>query len=78
MNTEFAGRNENQSGQRFLDSSDPRLIRHAASGEAAGEFSSSPAGKDQKLSRGPGGRATGRGGLCGWFCFCFCFSLVRL
>lgn len=33
---DFARRSENQSGQRSLDSSDPRLIRHAALCEAAG------------------------------------------
>ena len=42
-----------QRGQRFLDSSDPRLIRHVAFRETAGGESSSslPAGKDEKLSR---------------------------
>jgi hypothetical protein len=51
METIFAGRDEQQCGQRFLDSSAPRLIRHAASGESAGGVFSLPAGKDQKLSR---------------------------
>jgi hypothetical protein len=58
MNTEFAGGGEHQSGQRFLDGSDPRLRRHAASCETAGGDSSSPpAGKDQKPSREFGGGA---------------------
>jgi hypothetical protein len=52
MSYEFAGCNEHQSGQRFLDSSDPRLIRQVASCETADRDSSSlPAGKDQKLSQ---------------------------
>ena len=52
MNHEFAGRNENQSGQRFLNGSVPRLIRHAASCKTAGgESNSLPAGKDQKPLR---------------------------
>jgi hypothetical protein len=52
MDTKFAGSNENQSGQRFLDSSAPRLIRHVASCEtAAGGEISQTAGKEQKLSR---------------------------
>src|SRR5580658_7821782 len=52
MNTKFAGCDENQCGQRFLDSSDPRLIRHIASCEAAGGgVEPLPAGKDQKLSQ---------------------------
>lgn len=47
---QFAGCGEHQSGQRFLDSSDPRLIRHVASCETAGwGFTPLPAGKDQKL-----------------------------
>jgi hypothetical protein len=55
MNHEFAGRNENQSGQRFLNGSAPRLIRHAASCKTAGgESNSLPAGKDQKPFRGVG------------------------
>ena len=33
---DFARRGEYQSGQRFLDSADPRLIRQAALCEAAG------------------------------------------
>ena len=52
MNGEFAGCGEHQSGQRFLDSSAPRLIRHAASCETAdGDSNTPPAGKDQKLSQ---------------------------
>ncbi|MGA2754980.1 MAG: hypothetical protein ABSE53_14565 [Terracidiphilus sp.] len=50
MHTEFAGRDEHQCGQRFLDSSVPRLIRHVASGETAGGVIILPAGKDEKLS----------------------------
>ncbi len=58
MKTKFAGCGENQSGQRFLDGSDPRLRRHAASCETAGGvFPSLPAGKDQKPSREFEGRA---------------------
>ena len=54
----FAGCGELQSGQRFLDSSDPRLIRHVASCETAGMgFNPLPAGKDEKLSREFEGRA---------------------
>ncbi len=62
MKTEFAGCGENQSGQRFLDGSDPRLRRHVASCEAAGGvFPSLPAGKDQKPSREfEGGALIGR------------------
>ncbi len=52
MRHEFAGCDELQSGQRFLDSSDPRLIRHVESCETAGGGSNPlPAGKDQKLSQ---------------------------
>ena len=52
VNITFAERNEQQSGQRFLDSSDPRLIRHVASCETAGGAPITlPAGMDQKLSR---------------------------
>ena len=60
--SEFAGCSEQQSGQRFLDSSDPRLIRQAASFDTAGEGSHlSPAGKDEKLSREfEGGALIGR------------------
>jgi hypothetical protein len=66
MNNKFAGCDEQQSGQRFLDSSAPRLIRHVVSCETAGGDWSSlewdtyplPAGKDQKLSWGFGGEAT--------------------
>ena len=55
MYDEFAGHCDFQSGQRFLDSSAPRLRRHAESCEAAGgDVISSPAGKDQKLSWGVG------------------------
>jgi hypothetical protein len=62
MIVEFAGFGEHQSGQRFLDGSDPRLIRHAASCETAGvDSSSSPAGKEQKPSREfEGGALIGR------------------
>lgn len=50
--TRIAECGENQSGQRFLDSSDPRLIRHVASCDAAGGgIKPLPAGKDKKLSR---------------------------
>ncbi len=52
MNSEFAGCGENQSGQRFLDGSVPRLRRHAASCETADRESHPlPAGKDQKPSQ---------------------------
>ena len=58
MNIKFAECNENQSGQRFLDSSAPRLIRQVAFCETAGGDDAPlgldtypPAGKDQKLSR---------------------------
>jgi len=51
MSAGFAGHDEPQSGQRFLDSSVPRLIRHVVSCDGAGGDSISPsAGKDQKLS----------------------------
>ena len=41
----FAGRRAIQCGQRFLDGSVPRLVRHAASCKsAAGEFVSRTAG----------------------------------
>jgi len=62
MNTKFAGCGEKQSGQRFLDGSDPRLGRHVASCETAGgESYSLPAGKDQKPSREfEGGTLIGR------------------
>ncbi len=58
----FVDCNDNHSGQRFLDSSDPRLIRHVASCETAGgESISLPAGKDEKLSREfEGGALIGR------------------
>ena len=63
--SQFAGCDAQQSGQRFLDSSDARLIRHITSCEAAGGASAPlawgtyplPAGKDQKLSREFEGRA---------------------
>lgn len=59
MNHQFAGRSENQSGQRFLTGSAPRLIRHAASCKAAGgALNTLPAGKDQKPVRGVGQRPT--------------------
>ena len=49
---EFAERGTIQSGQRLLDNSAPRLIRHAASCKtAAGDSLSPTAGKDKKLSR---------------------------
>ncbi len=55
MKDEFARRSENQSGQRFLNGSAPRLIRHAASCKTAGgESIALPAGKDQKPFRGMG------------------------
>jgi len=65
MNIHVAGCDEQQSGQRFLDSSVPRLIQHVAFCETAGGDWSSlewdtyplPAGKDQKLSWGFGGEA---------------------
>lgn len=58
IHIEFARRDEHQSGQRFLDSADPRLIRHVASCETAGGvLESLPAGKDKKLSREFEGRA---------------------
>ena len=49
---EFAECDAYQSGQRFLDSSDPRLTRHVVSCDAAGGgMEPLPAGKDEKLSR---------------------------
>jgi hypothetical protein len=52
MDKGFVGCDEHQSGQRFLDSSAPRLIRHVALCEAAGVgVIPLPAGKDQKLSQ---------------------------
>jgi hypothetical protein len=55
MKSEFSGGNELESGQRFLDGSVPRLIRHVASCETAvGKKISPTAGKDKKLSRGVG------------------------
>jgi hypothetical protein len=59
VNIEFAGRDEQQSGQRFLDSSAPRLKRHVVSCETAGGDDAPvvrdtyplPAGKEEKLSR---------------------------
>ena len=58
----FADCNGNQSGQRFLDSSVPRLRRHVESCDAAGGDSTSPsAGKEKKLSREfEGGALIGR------------------
>ena len=48
----LAGCDEYQGGRRFLDSSDPRLIRHVASCETVGGgVNPLPAGKDQKLSQ---------------------------
>jgi hypothetical protein len=62
MNSEFAGRGENQSGQRFLRGSAPRLRRQAAPCETAGgELRTQPAGKDQKpLREFEGGVLIGR------------------
>lgn len=57
----FRGCAHNQSGQRFLDSSVPRLIRHASTETAGGGDHPSPAGKDEKLSREfEGGALIGR------------------
>src|SRR6185437_12826028 len=56
--SEFAGCGEQQSGQRFLDGTDPRLTRHAALCETAGGGTHlPPAGKDEKPSREFEGRA---------------------
>jgi hypothetical protein len=64
MSDEFAGCDGNQSGQRFLDSSAPRLIRHVTSCETAGGgITPLPAGKDEKLSRGVGQRPAESGAL---------------
>src|SRR6185437_4326344 len=62
MSVEFAECGEKQSGQRFLDSTDPRLIRHAALCETAGGGTHlPPAGKDEKPSREfEGGALIGR------------------
>ena len=62
MVCDFAERGAIQSGQRFLDSSDPRLIRHVATRETAGRgITPLPAGKDEKLSREfEGGALIGR------------------
>jgi hypothetical protein len=61
MDANLARSDEHQSGQRFLDSSAPRLIRHAAFAETAGGVIPLPAGKDQKLSReSEGGALSGR------------------
>jgi hypothetical protein len=58
MNHEFAGLDKNQSGQRFLTGSAPRLIRHVTSCETAGGgIIPLPAGKDQKPVREFEGRA---------------------
>jgi hypothetical protein len=52
MSNELAERSEPQSGQRFLNGSVPRLLRHTAPCRTAGGDSSSlPAGKDQKPFR---------------------------
>jgi len=54
-NRKFAECDDIQSGQRFLNSSAPRLIRHVASCEtAAGGEIPLTAGKEEKLFRGPG------------------------
>lgn len=51
MDSELAGHGGHQSGQRFLDSSAPQLIRHVVSRETVGGgFTPLPAGKDEKLS----------------------------
>jgi hypothetical protein len=51
----FAGCDDKQSGQRFLNSSAPRLIRQVASCEAAaGGKIPLTAGKEEKLFRGAG------------------------
>jgi hypothetical protein len=62
VKSKFAECDEHESGQRFLDGSVPRLIRHVAFCEAAGgEPGSLPAGKDQKPSREfEGGALIGR------------------
>lgn len=66
---EFAGCSDKQSGQRFLDSSAPRLKRQVVSCEtAAGGEVPLTAGKDQKLSQGfgdrvPNLRAVGASGI---------------
>jgi hypothetical protein len=64
----FAECSEHQSGQRFPDSPDPRLIRHVAFCETAGRedwsslewdtFPPSPAGKENELSQGFQGTAS--------------------
>ncbi|MDR3711820.1 MAG: hypothetical protein P4L51_03305 [Puia sp.] len=55
MNNEFAGCGDKQSGQRFLNSSAPRLIRQVASCDtAAGGEIPLTAGKEEKLFRGLG------------------------
>jgi hypothetical protein len=55
MTAQFAGCNDNQSGQRFLDGSVPRLLRHVAPCETAGGGTRPlSAGKDQNPSRGVG------------------------
>ena len=62
MDNEFAEHGDNQSGQRFLSSSAPRLIRQVAFCETAGgESQTLPAGKDQMLLREfEGGALIGR------------------
>jgi hypothetical protein len=54
----FAESDEHECGQRFLDGSAPRLIRHVVFCETAGGgIEPLPAGKDKKLSREFEGRA---------------------
>ena len=62
MDLEFVGCDANQSGQRLLGNSDPRLIRHVVSCETAGGgITPLPAGKDEKLPREfEGGALIGR------------------
>jgi hypothetical protein len=64
MDNEFAGRDDSQCGQRFLDSSASRLKRHVVSCESAGRGTEPPpAGKDEKLSWGFRGEAPDTRGL---------------
>ena len=68
LDHEFAGCGGEQSGQRFLDSSAPRLRRHASScKEAGGDSHSLPAGKEEKLSWGFGGEAPNERAALGTF-----------
>jgi hypothetical protein len=62
MDSEFAECSDYQSGQRFLEGSVPRLIRHAAFCETAGgRIGPLPAGKDQNPSQEfEGGALIGR------------------